>query len=339
MQVNWRRNGRSFASRQLQRDVTMKAPAVPEYLATVDPRTVKPSLVNTDIDFLGMVNFCLRSSDSALSGPSRSKVLNEVTNDVFKAIVIGFPPLINQTIEKFPLYIQYAEQSPCVLDFEEKRFRIPTPTSTQDTTPTLSELKDCDTDRDTALKYIQWLRDLLETGLLHDTMLGGIYDRGYKRLLTALRDAHCRLPSSRALASRIAPQDRNICLSLLDLQLDPSKPSYCSKTRELNVLANVVCRTILYGGKRARNVVAEHLSKYAVDFAAQWCEDDENCQEVLFIRALVLLLVENQTVAESAVSLPSSSLRLFDTFLNAFHRIVELCLSEILPVEGTFMTR
>eukprot|EP01031_Cornospumella_fuschlensis_P032190 gene32190-38934_t len=319
---------------QLRKDVAMKATSVPDYLATADPRTVKPSLVNFDTDFLGMVNFCLRSSDSALSGPSRSKVLNEITNDVFKAIIIGFPPLIDQTIQKFPSYIEFADRSPCVLDPDEKRLRIPSPSSTPDISPALPELKDCDSDRDISLKYIQWLKDLLETGTLHDTMLGGIYDRGYKRLLTVLRDAHCRFPSSRAMASRIVPQDQNICLSLLDLQLDPSMPSYRSKTRELNALANVVSRTILYGGKRERNVVAEHLSKYAGEFAALWCDDDENSQEVLFIRVLALLLAENLAVAERAVSLPTSSLRLFDTYLNAFHRVVELCLSEILPIEG-----
>jgi hypothetical protein len=39
--------------------------------------------------YIGDFNFCLRATDTALSGPSRSKVLNEVTNTVFKALVIG----------------------------------------------------------------------------------------------------------------------------------------------------------------------------------------------------------------------------------------------------------
>jgi hypothetical protein len=42
-----------------------------------------------DKDILGDMNFCLRSTDSALSGPSRSKLLNTITNNVFRAIVIG----------------------------------------------------------------------------------------------------------------------------------------------------------------------------------------------------------------------------------------------------------
>ena len=44
-----------------------------------------------ETDALGLLNFCLRNSDTALSGPSRSKMLNEATNIVFKSIIIGFP--------------------------------------------------------------------------------------------------------------------------------------------------------------------------------------------------------------------------------------------------------
>lgn len=49
-------------------------------------------------DFLGMINFCLRASDNGLSGPSRSKLLNEITNVVFKNIMIGFEPAIEATL-------------------------------------------------------------------------------------------------------------------------------------------------------------------------------------------------------------------------------------------------
>lgn len=49
-------------------------------------------------DFLGMINFCLRASDNGLSGPSRSKLLNEITNVVFKDIMIGFEPAIEATL-------------------------------------------------------------------------------------------------------------------------------------------------------------------------------------------------------------------------------------------------
>ena len=47
-----------------------------------------------ETDYLGMVNFCLKPSDNALSGPSPSKMLNKLTNSVFKAITIGFKPEI-----------------------------------------------------------------------------------------------------------------------------------------------------------------------------------------------------------------------------------------------------
>jgi len=43
-------------------------------------------------------------------------VLNDITNDVFKAIMIGFEPLIEETLHKIPLYLQIVERTPCVLD-------------------------------------------------------------------------------------------------------------------------------------------------------------------------------------------------------------------------------
>ena len=51
---------------------------------------------NLEIDYLGMIDFCLRERDNALSGPSRSKKLNKITNDIFKALIIGFKPSVDQ---------------------------------------------------------------------------------------------------------------------------------------------------------------------------------------------------------------------------------------------------
>jgi hypothetical protein len=55
-----------------------------------------------------MINFCLQSSDRALSGPSRSKVLNELTNDVFKAVMIGYDPWTDEVLSRFPQQQQAA---------------------------------------------------------------------------------------------------------------------------------------------------------------------------------------------------------------------------------------
>jgi hypothetical protein len=45
------------------------------------PLSTRSSL-KCEVDYLGMINFCLRPTDTALSGSSKSKVLNAVTNEV-----------------------------------------------------------------------------------------------------------------------------------------------------------------------------------------------------------------------------------------------------------------
>ena len=63
--------------------------------------------VNRDIlvqDILGDINFCLRSTDGALTGPTRSKLLNSMTNNVFKAIIIGSESEVGRIISKFDEY-------------------------------------------------------------------------------------------------------------------------------------------------------------------------------------------------------------------------------------------
>ena len=46
-------------------------------------------------------------------------------------------------------------------------------------------------------------------------MKGNLYDRGYRRLLTVLKDAGCMLEKWRRRPR--PPEDKNICLSLLDM--------------------------------------------------------------------------------------------------------------------------
>ena len=58
-------------------------------VARMDGDIIDPEEILFATDILGDVNFCLRSTDSALSGQSRSKLLNSITNFVFKAIIIG----------------------------------------------------------------------------------------------------------------------------------------------------------------------------------------------------------------------------------------------------------
>lgn len=52
-------------------------------------------------DYMGMINFCLEPSDSGLSGPSTTKLLNEITNEVFRVIMIGFEPAFKETLTRY----------------------------------------------------------------------------------------------------------------------------------------------------------------------------------------------------------------------------------------------
>eukprot|EP01036_Dinobryon_divergens_P047457 gene47457-63616_t len=72
-----------------------------------------------ETDYLGMLNFCLRSTDSALSAPSRSKVLNAVTNEVFKAVMIGHQPSINNVLSKMGAYRDSVKKTTCYLGDED----------------------------------------------------------------------------------------------------------------------------------------------------------------------------------------------------------------------------
>jgi hypothetical protein len=308
--------------------------------------------VNYDIDFLGMINFCLRSSDSALSSPSRSKVLNEITNEVFKAILIDFQPLVDDVLAKFPSYREQVQHTPCVLDPEERRQQAqqsaaikPASTITSSSVQ-VPVIQTCEMDMTLALEYLTWLQELLLNGQIHDNVLGGIYDRGYKRLLTLLRDMNYRFPIQGSTTTfRPHPQDQNICLSLLDLRLQ----SQHSKTRELNRLSNIVSRTIIYASKKERLFVADALENYADQFVLEWGGDRES-QDCVYLRALALLLRENLARAEAAITFslensainntttdPIPNLRLFDSYQNAFHRVVEVCLTEIASSNAHYM--
>jgi hypothetical protein len=55
-------------------------------------------------DYMGMINFCLEPSDSGLSGPSTTKLLNEITNEVFRVIMIGFEPAFKETLTRYNVY-------------------------------------------------------------------------------------------------------------------------------------------------------------------------------------------------------------------------------------------
>jgi len=335
----------------------------------------KKRVLQSDLDIMGQINFCLRPSDRALSGPSRSKIVNEITNDVFKSIIIGYDPLIEEVLQAFPDYKAMTARTACVLDpvvddansldedgpeeptieFIEPGARSSASRSSksssinsvinktnknsilvdaeesedESTRQAVPQIDTCDLDLELSLKYIDWLERLLKTGTVtSDEVLGGIYDSGYKRLLTALKNSGCVFPNSfgtnQQPTSRPVPIDRNICMSILDMQLKGSSgmmgsmggdasasasggvadtasaTGYASKTTELNEISNIVGRTMLFGGKKEKNSIAGQLLEYCQGFADKWLDGNMQSQEVNYIKVLALLLTADLATAEAA---------------------------------------
>ena len=75
------------------------------------------SSLKCEVDYLGMINFCLRKTDTALSGSSKSKMLNAVTNEVFRALMIAYEPSILALLDKFKFYeSQLGGTNYCLMD-------------------------------------------------------------------------------------------------------------------------------------------------------------------------------------------------------------------------------
>jgi len=307
----------------------------------------KKSKIETD--YLGMINFCLRPSDNALSGTSRSKFLNEVTDEVFKSIIIGFQPLIDECINRLNMYKMQIETAECgALDDEDDEV-----VNTNNT-----DIAACDIDIVKARKYIAKLENLLKTGATDDNILGSIYDRGYKRLLTILKDGGCRFE----LNEVPAPVESNICLSLLDLKYNKDKRTI---TKDLNILSNTVARAMIYGQRREKDFIAKKIEELLPEIVKLYDITIES-QEMLYLQALVELLKNGLAAAEiavtyddgafgrsefgysnistsakdivvqldkAAISRKTPNLRLYDIYWNAFRRLIETCFSEISSIK------
>jgi len=78
--------------------------------------------------------------------------------------------------------------------------------------------------------------------------------------------------------------------------------AHTSKTIELNRVANIVARTMLFGGKREKRSVADKLTGFAGDFSTRWepAGAPGGSQEVRFVGVLAVLLRENLQAAEAA---------------------------------------
>ena len=299
-----------------------------------------------------MINFCLLPEDNALSGPSRSKLLNTLTNDIYKVIVIGFEPLIKYMINKFDIYKdELSILNICIKDDYNNNEKL---------------LKKCEStqkeDIIKATKYIERLQHLLIDGITYDELLGNEYDRGYKGLLTALKDSNCKFPlitksskhNDNHNTNRPYPIDKNICLSILDMKSNSNIISSqtlntnltlnsnininlnekLTKTKELNIISNCVSRTILYGNKFEKDFLANNIHNNINNnyYINKWNNNfnlniNNNSQEIKYLKSLILLLINGISKTEDEIL--TKKLRLYDNYLNSFHRVVELCLSEI----------
>jgi hypothetical protein len=306
------------------------------------------------------INFCLRQSDTALSAISRSKILNEVTNNVMKAIIIGYDPIISYLSSAFEDYREQLDRAECVFDEGEVIEQVCTNLTARACADKIESSSDafgwlCTQDLLISRIYLDRLEKLLLKGIVQDSILGGIYDRGYKRLLTILKDIGCIFPPN----NRPKPIDQDICLSMMDkiqqknmLNLKPTK------TQVLNTLSNVVYRAVLYGRKFEKEIIVNDIESMIPAFVSNYTRGDIHSQEVLFMKTLIILLNQGLSSAENVIlnqnkkyddsnilSIRSDSLngklenisnikeimsdRLNDTYQNAFHRIVECCFTEI----------
>ena len=143
-------------------------------------------------DYLGMINFCLRISDTALSAPSRSKVLNEITNEVFRVLMIGNSDVVEDLLLRFDWYRQQADKTSCTLQDDDSALGVEF--SAGDSSSAAYD-KACAEDLLKAQLYIDKLEALVRRSEVDNAMQGGIYDRGYKRMLTALKDSGVKFGS------------------------------------------------------------------------------------------------------------------------------------------------
>ena len=175
------------------------------------------SSLNCEVDYMGMINFCLRSTDNGLSGPSTNKFMNEISNDAFRVLMMGYDPAVELTL----LGLAALTEQIRAMD-----------------------------DSQAALTYLSLIEKLLLNGEVEDlavmesesdssstsTSTSSPYVKGYRRLLDLLTDAGC---ISEDGIGRPKPENSNICLSLLDL----SRPAGSeSKTLELNSISNCVSK-------------------------------------------------------------------------------------------------
>jgi len=192
--------------------------------------------------------------------------------------------------------------------------------------------------------YLEWLEQLLRDGTVaSDSVLqevvgkgGNLYDRGYRRLLTMLRDTGCSFQDQKKGEGdnggrlrdnfRPTPPETSICLSLMDLNQKDSKDSKDNQirarsltiTKELNYISNTVSRAMLYGGSEQKEMLAADIEMNIFNVLGNFnvplyenqlfvASSDTNsnlkeCQEATYMRALAFLLRFGLVAAQEQIS-------------------------------------
>jgi len=191
----------------------------------------------------------------------------------------------------------------------------------------------------------------IESEKTKDVMSDGVYDESYNRVLSVLKSVGVEFEESergdRKIKDRLADED--FCLSMLDkvgnvvpaaspsndtdglnnddlggVLLSATQPTM---TRQLNVLANIVQRALLFGGDQELLVLAETLDADRIAFVERWYPSGsesslDDLSGVQFLDSMIALL--RKCYEEGIVTTLDPIVKLSASYENAYERLVAL---------------
>ncbi|CAM9241969.1 unnamed protein product, partial [Sphacelaria rigidula] len=242
--------------------------------------------------YLAELNFCLGAQDSVLSGRSITKALNTASNQILKNLLI-----LNSPAE---------DDGPAIRDVDKIESDFDAEFSES---PSYSEAK----------AYLACVCQLAKEGCPAQEQLENLtedYRMAFKRLAGVLSDFGCTvLPGKEG---RIRPEDRDICLSILDYAT-PAEES--TPTRALNTLANRVVRTVCVGADNDLQGLAREMESKRAKFMMKWIGKQwKGSQEDSFYDALVILVRNGLSDDPPALHGP---------YLNSFQRLMGIVVQEV----------
>jgi hypothetical protein len=214
-------------------------------------------------------DFCLTSSDTALSGPSMSKALNSATNQVIKNILV-----LTSKEDEGPAEASLA----ALLSNFEKGYK---------SYPGFAD----------AVQYLDATVSLgSSVGCKGAQAVPSSYAVAYRRVALVLEDFGCSIED--CAQGRVSPKDANVCLSVLDW---PNSPE--SATRALNALANRVVRVMCVGNDGDLTKLMVEMESKRPQFMQKWVGKDwEGSDESKFYSSLEALLSEGMTATPKEMS-------------------------------------